>query len=268
MQRDSRAEIRRAVFAETEGEGFREQFARIRGGSSALRRFASAAELLAFLRDADPSKYDENDAILYALLRSAQSEGRAGNGAKVLLVTAMWPAVEHAYFRLLPRLRDAADPFSEVYWAFLEEVGSWNPETRSYVAVQLARRTERRVRRTVRLEEQYQAFCREMREAAHAAGPDGLRAARVGRRKFSLSKRDKLEAKSVLDGLVDRGAITLGESLLIAGHALYDRKLKDLAAESGDGYRTVSKRYQRAVRKVWKALRGTCTFPGKSLSPR
>ena len=108
MPQDSRAEIRRAVFAEIGGGGFREQFKRIRGGSPALRRPASAAELLAFLRDADPSKYDDNDAILYALLRSAQSEDRAGKGAKVLLVAAMWPAVEHAYFRVLPRLRDAA----------------------------------------------------------------------------------------------------------------------------------------------------------------
>ena len=260
MQRDSRAEIRRAVFSEIEGEGFREKFERIRGESSALQRFTSSAELLAFLRDADPSQFDQNDAILYALLRSALSEDETGKAAKVLLLAVIWPALEHVYSRLLPRLRNAADPFSEVYWAFLEEIRLWNLAKRDYMAIELARRTEKRVHRALRREERYQAACREMLEAARAVGPDGFRAVDVSYRKGRLSEHDRAEVKALLAEFVDREVISLEESLLIAGHALYGRRLKDLAAEKGIGYRTVSKRYQRAAKKVREALQQNLDF--------
>ena len=77
----------------------------------------------------------------------------------------------------------------------------------------------------------------------------------------------RAEAEAVLAALVDREVISPEERLLIVGHALHGRELKDIAREQGMRYRAASKRYQRAVAKVRRALTGAEIFLENLVSP-
>jgi RNA polymerase sigma-70 factor (ECF subfamily) len=254
MSWDSREEIRRAVFGEIESKVFGASFERLRTSAPALKGFASPADLRAFLRAPDPARFEEKDAALHALVCAAQAGGRLAGAAKTLLFAAMWPALEHSLLRLFSILSGTEDPFAEVYWAFLEEVRLWNPDKRDRVAANLQRNTEKRVRRAVGRECRHRAFRLEAMEAVQGLGPGGLRAVAESERGEVRTEADRTEAEAFLGGLVDRELITLEERLLLIGHALYGRTLKDLAVEHGISHDAARKRYQRAMKRVCEAL--------------
>ncbi len=253
MLRDSREAVRRGVFSEIESEAFREAFGHLRRQAEALHGFASAGKLIEFLHSPSPGESERKNPVLHALICAAQSPEDPGRNARTLLLAAMWPALEHSFFRLLAMLSNTGDPFAEVYWAFLEEVQHWNPAKSSRVAANLQRNTEKRVRRAVREEQEHKATCRRLGElGTYRPAPRGEEGA--------LSDDDRQEAAGVLASLVDQDVISLEESLLLVGHALYGRELSQMAAEQKLSREAVWKRYQRAARKVRGALRRSKVF--------
>jgi DNA-directed RNA polymerase specialized sigma24 family protein len=262
---DSREAIRRAVSREV--KEFGEAFDALREECPALGHFSSAEELLAFLGGRDAGAVAEKNAALHALICRAQAADALGERAKTLLLAAMWPGLDHSYFRVLSQLEGTEDPFAEVYWAFLEEVQGWNPGKRDFVALNLQRNTERRVRNAVRRERKYQAACGHLREVGRRLGTHRLWAAAGSGWEDRPDEGVKADAEALLAELVGRDVISIEESLLIVGHALYGRELRDIAAEQGVRYRALSKRYQRAVGKVRKALGRAEDFPQKVVSP-
>ena len=250
----SREEIRRAVFGEIEEEGFQPAFEMVREGAPPLGRFGSAAELVAFLHQADASAFDKKDAVLHALIAAANAAGGAGGAARLLVLAAMWPALVNSFFRLFQLLSGEPDPFAEVYWAFLEEVRSWRPDKRDRVAANLQRNTEKRVRAAVRLEQRYQAARDDAATAAQSVGPGGLVALAALREGKSRSEADLAEAEDALAELAARGVITEAQRSLIVRHALDGEPLKSIADGMVVSHRAMVMRYGRAAEKVRKAL--------------
>ncbi len=225
----------------------------MKGKAEALDRFRSVEELIAFLRSSDPEVSEEKNPILHALICRAQSLEEAGRDARTLLLAAMWPALEHSFFRLLPMLSNTGDPFAEVYWAFLEEVQHWNLGKRSRIAANLQRNTEKRARRSIIEDQKHKAACRRL-------GEFGATRPALEGKGDALSDDDKQEAADILASLVDQDVISLEENLLLIGHALYGRELSQMADEQKLSREAVWKRYQRAARKVRGALRRNKAF--------
>ncbi|MHC5058369.1 MAG: hypothetical protein ACYTKD_27240 [Planctomycetota bacterium] len=251
----SREEVRRAVFGEVDEEGFQPAFELIRESAPPLCRFASPADLVTFLHRADASAFEEKDAVLHALISAANAAGGAGGGARLLLLAAMWPALDNSFFRLFPLLSGEQDPFAEVYWAFLEEVRNWKPEKRDRVAANLQRNTEKRVRTAVRLERRYQAARQDAATAAASAGPQGLLVLATLREGTRRTEADRAEAEEALAELTSREVITESQRRLIVRHALDGEPLKSIAGGTAASHRAVIMRYERAVEKVRNALR-------------
>lgn len=104
--------------------------------------------------------YAEKDRILYAVISAAQNEPELRQCSFSLLSLAMWPALEHSYYKLLHLSCHLSNLFAEIHEHFLDELLRWNPSKRSRLAANLQLNVEKRIRQAVKKEVLYQANTR------------------------------------------------------------------------------------------------------------
>lgn len=241
--------VREAVFAEVETTAFQKQFERLQRLEPSLARYGGAMEVLAVLHDTESPNYEANDAILLALIRAAQAPVPCRRAACALLLAALMPAMTRIRKRIGALVPPDQDSFAEVYWAFLQEVAGWNPRKTNKVALNLRMNTEKRVRRRL----QDETAVRSAASAAQEWLDEVEITARLAHRAAKeepFEDGDRQAMVEVVRTLVDEDVLLLEESLLVVGHAVYGRPLRELAEEQHLNYKAACRRYERAVQRI------------------
>jgi hypothetical protein len=243
--RYSKERIRKQLDHEIASSEFASCYQAIQEAAPQLKRFSRPSDLLRVLWDAEDKDYAAKDACLHALISVFHTRPEVKAACFQLLLLAMWPALEHLYYRLLPINDWAEDFFSEIYWAFLAEIEGWNLRKVDKVAANLVLNTRKRVFAAAGVEEG--------RRGDPKDSPPPLRSGRNPRwEPLAPPRRPRLA--SALQGLIARGVIREDDCLFIVRHAVYEIPLRTLAQEQGRSYAAVRKRFFRLIVKLREHL--------------
>jgi hypothetical protein len=129
-------------------------------GEAAISGYLDPEALVGMLRSTKGIDYKLKDDAIHCLIRRHQMRSETHRLCLDLLLMALWPALDHSFFRLLPLSRCLPDLFSEIYWAFIEELERFDLGKRTKIAVNLQMNVEKRVRRSAQLELRYKNFAK------------------------------------------------------------------------------------------------------------
>lgn len=246
QQRAPKDRIREQLDAELHEPGFRRRYDAIRRPRPGLKHYPTAQVLLDFLWDSAARDYARKDACLYALIQTFRASPSLRSSAFRLLLLAMWPGLEHIYYRHLPQSRAAGDLFSEIYWAFLQEIEGWRLSKSDKIAVNLQMNTQKRLRKVLGLGRKQLPLLDDVQEAARNRHY-GARSSMPPEEPAESSRRGLLDTVAEL---VDKGVSREEDVTMVVRHAAYGVSLHDLAEEHGVPYKTACKRYERAVSRI------------------
>ena len=241
MSRVSRNHEYQSLERELQGEHYQALLGRLQRTEPFLRRFATWADVVAFMRKGtsrDPLK----DEILRPIFR-AHGQDRDHRWRTILLVI-FWPALRAIHYRKRAWDDDCDARWSNVTWAFLKVI----------CRIDVARRPDRLVQKVVNdtihvLYEGYrQEWDRSSREIA--TDPDELEKLAGAVEGIDF---DAMDAREVREAEVERlrshmkaGRISEADFHLIVGTRLYGKLVREYAAEAGISFQAAKKRRQRA----------------------
>lgn len=237
MSGDSYKNIYQEINAEINSPEFDSVFRKFQCRHKAFRQVASSAQMLTFLHDAGNNDYALKDELLYAPIAEIQSKGTLSRPAWTLLLAAMWPGLSLALQRVYSLVKIYPDPFSEIYWAFIQVVEKWPKEKKNKIAANLLLNTAKLVKKQMNIEQVYMDLTVNLDENM-VPGPAA-----------------KGHLKEEFYRLAERKIITPEDAIMLTGYLIYNREIKELAAERRVSYKTAYKRYVRAVNKL-KRLSG------------
>jgi hypothetical protein len=271
--------VYKRLSAQVRSEEFRSQFQSLRLREPVLRPHESAELLIGSMRGKGARNFDGNDAILHALISVIQSKPALRGCALTLISLAMWPALEHSYYKLL-RLSDyIPDLLAEIHWRFMAEVVGYNLAKRSKVAINLQLNLEKRVRESLDDEIRYQDFIgahsfldanldqaldnphqgrsRQIKEWLGELPVKELRrCARVAQAPSRPLNPEEEGMAAAVAKLTAVGLLTQDESRLITDHAIRGIELAEIARERGISSGLMRIRYHRAKAKLRPFLGG------------
>jgi RNA polymerase sigma factor (sigma-70 family) len=236
-------------------EGYREHFNALRVQSVPLRKHPSPQALLAVLQNRETVSYQEKDEILHGLIVAFQSSPGGRSVALPLLLLAMWPALDHCEYKLIHFTGKISDLFSEVYWAYVEELERFSPEKLTKIAVNLQMNVEKRVRRATKEETRLRQwstaatilepefndlladFGRErvtrLRELLETIPADIMRKAKkpnTTERRNDLSQPDKDVLRETLRNALPADLLTPEDQSLLVRHAIEGQSWAEIGA--------------------------------------
>ncbi|MBI2068958.1 MAG: sigma-70 family RNA polymerase sigma factor, partial [Elusimicrobia bacterium] len=235
----SKEKIRECLNEELGSSQFQKQYRALLETEPILRSYPSAHELLKVLWDPLSQNYSQKDACLFALIKAFH--GGFGRLAFLLLLLALWPALEHLYYRLIPIAKTTDELFSEIYWAFLEEIEQWNLAKKDRVAINLQMNTQKRVRANIGSEQKNMELSGNVR---------GQESGQPQMGEIMPTAKEGKNFAETIDDLINKGVIGEQDSFLIVRHAIYGISMKNLASEQGIPYHTVYRRYARALARI------------------
>lgn len=265
------------ISRETRIAVFQASYQDLRSRTPALQPYPSPEALVGLLRCKDNPDYAAKDAALHALIVAAQTDPQRRGCELTILLLALWPALEHGYYRLLPHLsKRLPDLFAEIYWSFLTEVQRFNSAKRSKIAINIQMNVERRVRQSVMEETRYRQVKKinsfleaDLNEALEDPNRDRLHqikdlvdelppkllhrsAQRAGRaqKRQGLSQPEQDLLADRIQLAVEQGLLTDEEGALVRDHALRGLELKQIAENLGIRSGTARVRYFRAKSKL------------------
>jgi DNA-directed RNA polymerase specialized sigma24 family protein len=253
---------------------FKKAYQQLRAQHSVLLPY-STPELFIGMLQAKSSNYAQKDRALHAVISAIKTDPGLRQCGLTLLSLAMWPALEHSYYKLIHLSPCVPDLFAEIHGHFLDEVFKTNPEKTSKIAINLQLNAEKRVRQAIIDEAQYQdQACAytyldtdldqlienprrnrgfQLKELLDQI-PEGamnrcLRSAAKGQPK-GLSDPDKAVLDEALHILLEQDVLTREEYHLIAGHVLLGMELQELARQMGIKNNAVRTRFFRIKDKL------------------
>jgi hypothetical protein len=244
--RYSKERIRKQLDHEAASSEFASRFQSIQDAAPQLKRFSRPSDLLRVLWDAEDKDYATKDACLHALISVFHARPEVKAACFQLLLLALWPALEHLYYRLLPVNDWAEDFFSEIYWAFLAEIEGWKLRKTDKLAANLVLNTRKRIFAAAGVEAN-------KRSAAEDSEPSPPRPWRSPKWEPLFRPRPPRLA-AALDDLIARGVIREDDCLFVVQHVVYEIPLKKLAQEQGRPYTAVRKRFFRLIVKLREHL--------------
>lgn len=244
--RYSKERIREQLDHEIASAEFASRYQAIRDAAPHLKRFSRPADLLRVLWDPGDKDYAAKDACIHALLSVFHTRPELKAPAFRLLLLALWPALEHLYYRLLPVNDWAEDFFSEIYWAFLAEIEGWKLRKADKLAANLVLNTRKRVFAAAGLNEGK----RSESEAPPAPSPRSWRSPKWE----PLARPRPPQLAKALQDLIARGVLREDDCLFVVRHAVYEIPLRKLAEEQGRPYTAVKKRFYRLIVKLREHL--------------
>jgi RNA polymerase sigma factor (sigma-70 family) len=230
-------EIREHLTASTSTFGFQRSFDLLRRSQSALKPFGDPAALLNGLHrpDGDPG---QNNMILIALIRAAQSDGRCADHALTLLLLALWPGLDGIRRRSLARrMGTAEDIASDLLARATEAIRTIHLGRVNWIAATVLRNIERDMIRTRQ---------RDQARARLASDTDPDMVMDGGDSGIGAAGSARLE-DAVREVLGD-------DAVIVIRVAVEGFTQAEAAVELGLTRDAARKRYQRAVRRLREAL--------------
>lgn len=277
-------EVHRRLSLEARSQEFQEAYLLLLDGQPALRSHRSPESLLGMLHEKGCS-YAEKDRALHALIAAAQNEPDLRTACLTLLALALWPAIEHSYYKLLPLSSHVADLMAELHWRLIAEVLRFDIAKTSRVAINLQLNVEKAVRRVVDDEASCQEMgrvyaylqadlnqvlddpCREraakLREWSalipEAAAQLCLHTTRRDRKPRGLSGPDQEVLAKALDKLVAAGVVSEFDHRLIEEHAIRGVELQEIARQMGLSSEGLRARYFRLKARLQARMKHRST---------
>lgn len=274
--------VYKRLSAQARSEEFKRQFQSLRLREPVLRPHESAELLIGSMRGKGARNFNGNDAILHALISVIQSEPALRGCGLTLISIAMWPALEHSYYKLLRLSEYIPDLLSEIHWRFMAEVVGYNLAKRSKVAINLQLNLEKRVRESLDEEIRYQDFIGaysfleadldQTLETIEDSSRDRLdrinewvesipakelrRCARVAQAPTRPLNPDEEGMAEAVARLTEAGLLSQDEARLITDHAVRGIELAEIARERGASSGVMRIRYHRAKAKLRPFLAG------------
>jgi len=250
MSRVSKNHEYQSLEREVQGEHYQALLGRLQRIKPFLRRFATWADIVAFMRKGasrDPLK----DEVLRPIFR-AHGQDRDHRWRTILLVI-FWPALRAIHCRKRAWDDDCDARWSNVIWAFLKVV----------CRIDVARRPDRLVQKVVNdtihvLHEEYRReWDRASREVA--TDPDEIEKLAGAVEGIDF---DAMDAREVREAEIERlrshmeaGCISEADFQLVVGTRLYGKLVREYAAAVGISFEAAKKRRQRgqaAIRRYEK----------------
>lgn len=243
-------EVYARLLKEVEAAEFAALFGELRRTIAELEGYLEPADVFAALGPDNPN-HAEKDSCLYGLISASRRRDQPGSTALTLLLIAIWPSLVSITQRLGHLLKEASDPLAEVYWAFLQELDRPTYDRRWKIAANLSRNTAKRTIGSLRSTWRYRKTLQGIQEwAARSAEDTSEILSRILGSPSDLSEEDKPILAEAAQDLANAQILTAEEALLLVGHAIYGRSLKDIAAEHGVGHDAVRQRYCRLKAKL------------------
>lgn len=265
--------------SQARSEEFKSQFQSLRSCAPVLRPHESAEMLIGSMRGKGARNFNGNDAILHALISVIQSEPTLRGCGLTLISIAMWPALEHSYYKLLRLSEYIPDLLSEIHWRFMAEVVGYNLAKRSKIAINLQLNLEKRVRESLDEEIRYQDFIgaysfleADLDQTLEDPSRDRLgpinewlesipakelrRCARVAQAPSRPLNPDEEGMAEAVARLTEAGLLSQDEARLITDHAVRGIDLAEIARERGVPSGVMRIRYHRAKAKLRPFLAG------------
>lgn len=251
MEEITSQEVYAKLLKEVETAAFQNLYKELRDAHPELRPYGGPMCLLEILGERNPD-HDEKDGCLYALICAARRKDRLSTPALSLLLLTMWPTLIVITQRLRHLLAAHPDPLTEVYWSLLQELERPTYDRKWKIAANLSRNAAKRTVHALRAEWRYQDALDAIQDWASRSVEDP---SELCRRLFQgrpeVSEEEKRELAQIARQLVAERVISEEESLLVIGHAIYGRSLKDIAQSQGVDYAAARQRYCRMKARVW-----------------
>lgn len=233
-------------------------FGAARARHAVLGKHATAQELLDVMHDESPGRWSEREAVTRSLI-AEQQRGAAGGLWASLLLCAYYPMLSRLRHRIYGHAFDDEDLDQLVISCFLQVVAELDlAEVPDRTALRLRQRTERRVFKTVRLEQDQHRGRAELDEELVANEDDPREA---GKR----SRVEELDPEETVALLLDvAGDQVPGSNLdLVVSTMLKKEKLRAYVARvNGEGepdervYQRLKRRRSRTVNRLRDLLEG------------
>lgn len=237
----SRDRDRARLERELETDGYRELLRELQGREPFLRRFATWADVLAFMR-AGTSRDPRKDEILRPIFEAHATD--QDPRWRTILFAIFWPGLEAIHFKRRHWDADADERWQNIAWTFLRVV----------CRVDVRRRSDRLVQKIVNdtvhhLHDEYKrSWNRASREIS--AEPEAIEALAGGvegidLEAISLRQVHEIEIDRLREHL-EAGRITEADFLLLVGTRVYGQSIADYARGAGLDYRVAQQRRWRA----------------------
>lgn len=217
---------------------FQRQFEKLQACEALLAESTDPAVLLG--RQHGPGDPDAKNAVLAALVRSAQSNDTLAGAAITLLLLALWPGMDAIRHRLQRHFRGDPDVLAaEISGRIAMGIRELDLRRVNRIAATLLRNAERDIRRSL-----------------HARWAEDLRLDPLDEEEaridpLSVPGREASDPGLSLDALTD----LLGEdAALVFAVVVLGERQQEASARLGLGYVAARKRYQRAItrlKKLW-----------------
>jgi len=240
----------------------------------ALAHYTTPALFIGTLH-AKSGDYAEKDRVLHAVISAIQNEPALQQCGLILMSLAMWPALEHSYYKLIHLSPCVPDLFAAIHGYFLDEILDFNPAKLSKIAINLQLNVKKRVWQAVTKEAQYQDRARayvaldadldqvlddprrnrlfQLRELLDQIPEDAVKHCMRGANKVKphvLSEPDQTVLDEALHNFVEQGVLSNEEYRLIADHILRGMELQKIARHMGIRSNAVRARFFRIRAKL------------------
>lgn len=272
----NKQEVHARLAAEIETPEFLTAYQKIRIQFPALLWLVKPESLNARLH-AEGCGYEEKDHILHALIAASQCVPELRQCSFTLLSLALWPALEHSYYKLLQASACLPDLWAEIHGDFLDAVMRFNLAKTDRIAINLQMNVEKAVKQSIKREAQSQGmeqayFFLDTDISSILDDPYRNRSARIKEliagipekslkrclRRFknnkppSLGDADREIMTDALLGLEAQGLISADERRLISSHVLDGIALGEIARVMGIRSGALRGRYFRIKTKLQK----------------
>ncbi|HOC92734.1 MAG TPA: sigma factor-like helix-turn-helix DNA-binding protein [bacterium] len=258
MSRTSKEEIRHAIFTEVQSREFNQPFQEMQEASRALALFTDAGELVHCMHQRDNGKDEEQDIknrVLRDLIIAAKYSRKYSSAAQSLCIAALWPGLDRVSKQVESSPEPIQDSFAEVYNATLQEIQSWDMDKQDKIAANILLNVKKRVLMlydAVRETETTPFKSPDNTDDDVDAGAFEGGADEVVDEKTVESQVEEELCSSALDRLVAANVISPQESLLIVLRVFQGHELDAIAESLGISYKTLCRRYERAIERLEK----------------
>lgn len=264
------------VAKEVRSETSRKSFQTLRKKSSAIAPYPDIETLIGMLRVTKGSSYKEKDDAIHSLIYFYQTQSNLRELCVGLLLMAMWPALDHSFYKLLPLARCVPDLFSELYWAFIKEIEAFNLLKRSKIAINIQMNVEKQIRKSVHLESKYQNFAKaysilgsdveqifedpirnrlnQFREVVEAIPEKDwksfLRQSPLRSISTKINDEERLSMASIINDLVKKGCLSIDEGRILSARGLQNLAFSRISRDFGIRSGAARVKYFRAKQKL------------------
>lgn len=226
---------------------FIQVFNEIRDKYSALKRFATPTELIAFLHDFKEEHYQANDEILAILINEYQFRNK-NHLLYNYLFKILTPGLSSIFHRFRNRIEqdssiDDLDLWNQIRLFLLEVLNTYDTRRKpSKIAMTILSRLRSRL-----------VFWSSMLRRGQQSVYDYKAAQQIEH--LAASRDRSMEIlKDKLEALVQEKVITESELSLIIENKVLGKNLKEISKEQGIAYQTLKKKRQRLEKKILRYM--------------